>query len=641
MECRHGGWKMRSKRVLLGSVLVAVMVSGLATAAGGRANRPNVPVEVAPRLPSLERELRDSPLLRPSRANAPGLTENFDVLGHARMKSGGIGGDVYFFDHGDEGKFAYVGTWVVPCPGGVKIVDVTDPSHPEWVAEAGGRRGVDFQDMAVATVGGRDILAVGLQECGRRGKGGLGLYDVTEPSKPKFLSFLKTPAAGVHELDIAITSDGRAFALMAVPFAEGDFVLGGQDRGGEFRIADITDPTNPVEVSDWGIIADSDIPRVNSAEPITRPFQGLGDFPVYFDHSARAADNGTSAYVSYWDGGVLKFDINDPANPQLIGRTTFPIDSDGDAHSLTLYDTEGTRYILQNQEDFSPLSPATVTSSATGSQEFAASEEFWMPTILSEVGAISAEAHDAGDGCEGNDFAGAGGKIALVDWADPVGGGQPACGKKRQILNAAEAGVGALMINVVGEDRPFVFPVARKRIRKDAHDLVVVEVSSLDPLASAIRQSAAPETVTLSPNTPSWGTLRIYSEAEATDADGDGVVEYEQVGEFSDLPHVTGTLDEVAGPGAYTIHNTEVNGNRAYSSWYSNGIAAIDLSDPTDPQLVGRWVPPSGKRGARWFGRGPAAVWGVAIDPSTGIVYGSDMRTGLWMLQPTGPAVPD
>jgi hypothetical protein len=37
---------------------------------------------------------------------------------------------------------------------------------------------------------------------------------------------------------------------------------------------------------------------------------------------------------------------------------------------------------------------------------------------------------------------------------------------------------------------------------------------------------------------------------------------------------------------------------------------------------------------------GPAEVWGVAIDPETGIVYASDMRTGLWIVEPTGPAAP-
>jgi hypothetical protein len=30
----------------------------------------------------------------------------------------------------------------------------------------------------------------------------------------------------------------------------------------------------------------------------------------------------------------------------------------------------------------------------------------------------------------------------------------------------------------------------------------------------------------------------------------------------------------------------------------------------------------------------------VAIDPETGLVYASDMRTGLWIVQPTGDAAP-
>ena len=33
-----------------------------------------------------------------------------------------------------------------------------------------------------------------------------------------------------------------------------------------------------------------------------------------------------------------------------------------------------------------------------------------------------------------------------------------------------------------------------------------------------------------------------------------------------------------------------------------------------------------------------AEVWGLAIDPVTGIIYLSDMRTGLWIVRPTGPA---
>jgi len=82
-----------------------------------------------------------------------------------------------------------------------------------------------------------------------------------------------------------------------------------------------------------------------------------------------------------------------------------------------------------------------------------------------------------------------------------------------------------------------------------------------------------------------------------------------------------------------------VNNERAYSSWYSHGIVALDLSDPEQPTLAGQFVP-AGARFQPIFGPPGAQVWGVAIDPNTGIIYASDMRSGLWIVRPTGDAAP-
>jgi hypothetical protein len=114
-------------------------------------------------------------------------------------------------------------------------------------------------------------------------------------------------------------------------------------------------------------------------------------------------------------------------------------------------------------------------------------------------------------------------------------------------------------------------------------------------------------------------------------------VECEQVGSFSDLPHVTGEYP--AEPGFWSIHNTEVWRDRAYSSWYSHGIVALDLSDPTTPVRVGQFVPPA--RG-RDIGLPPTvtSVWGVALDRASGLIYASDERSGLWIVKPVGPAAP-
>jgi hypothetical protein len=575
------------------------------------------------------------------------VADNFDVLGHVNLGGGSPNGDVFFFDHGGTvGKYAYVGSWSSPCSGaGAKIIDVNDPSHPKVVARAGGRTGISNEDVVVAEIGGMDVLGMGVQVCKPQGApGGLQLFDVTDPSNPQPLSFHPVPAGGVHELDIVTRADGQTLALLAVPFVEFDNTYFGTAGGGEFRIVDISDPTAPVPLADWGAIADSSLINFGGDDEVSSSFQGLGYFAAHYAHSARAADGGMTAYVSYWDSGVLKFDISDPTDPQLLARTQYGVEDDGDAHSMTPYDAGGTRYILQNDEDLDSLSPTIVTSSATGATQYSGIEEPWAPTLLSEIGTVSGTIHDANDGCEAADFAGASGDIALVDTTDPfyvgiIPGWSVPCSIGSQVVRAAQAGADGVLFNLISPDDAWPFFEGDARaVQQAAGGMGLVMVSDIDGLADAIRAAAGPVTVTMDPGEPTWGYLRVFSEASASDVNGDGTPEYTQVGQFNSLPHVSGEL--FTPPGTWTVHNTEVLEDHAYSSWYSHGIVALDLANPAAPQLVGQFVPPTSKRFAVSLGHGPAEVWGVAIDPETGIVYASDMRTGLWIVEPTGPAVP-
>lgn len=575
------------------------------------------------------------------------VADNFDVLGHVNLGGGSPNGDVFFFDHGGEiGKFAYVGTWSSPCSGhGIKIVDVNDPTQPKMVALAGGRTGISNEDVVVREIGDMDVLGIGVQVCKpQAGSGGLQLFDVTDPTDPQSLSFFPVPAGGVHELDMVTRADGTTLALLAVPFTEFDNTYFGADSGGEFRIVDITDPTDPVERADWGVIADSALRDFGGGQEVTSSFQGLGYFAAHYAHSVRAADGGMTAYVSYWDSGVLKFDISDPSNPVLLARTQYGVRDDGDAHSMTPYDVGGTRYILQNDEDFDSLSPTVVTSSATGATEFSGIEEPWAPTLLSELGTVGGTIHDANDGCEASDFTGAGGRIALVDTVDPfyvgiIPGWTRPCTIGSQVVRAAEADADGVLFNLISPDDAYpYFEGSAKAVQQAATGMAIVQVSDIDGLATAIRDAADPVTVTLDPSEPTWGFIRVFSETSSSDVNGDGTPELTQVGSFDDLEHTSGEL--FTPPGSWSVHNTEVNGDHAYSSWYSHGIVALDLANPASPTLVGQFVPPTSDRFAGSLGHGPAEVWGVAIDPETGIVYASDMRTGLWIVEPTGPAAP-
>jgi hypothetical protein len=156
----------------------------------------------------------------------------------------------------------------------------------------------------------------------------------------------------------------------------------------------------------------------------------------------------------------------------------------------------------------------------------------------------------------------------------------------------------------------------------------VIQIAEIDDIAAAIRATPGADTMTITAETPSWGYVRVFRE--------NGTSEWQQVARFTDAPHAFG--EHPTPTGSWSVHNTEVRGNRAYSSWYSNGIVAIDVSNPLNPTRVGQFVPRSSARHANSLGVGPGEMWGVAIDPATGIIYASDMRTGLWIVQPTGPA---
>ena len=109
-----------------------------------------------------------------------------------------------------------------------------------------------------------------------------------------------------------------------------------------------------------------------------------------------------------------------------------------------------------------------------------------------------------------------------------------------------------------------------------------------------------------------------------------------QVGQF----RTTNSLGlNAQGSGDYSIHNALVVGTDVYASWYSDGVRVIDAADPTSPTEVAYFVPPAGQNSVKPPQRGVLSqmpqVWGVVVDEATGLIYASDMNTGLWILRRT------
>ncbi len=127
---------------------------------------------------------------------------------------------------------------------------------------------------------------------------------------------------------------------------------------------------------------------------------------------------------------------------------------------------------------------------------------------------------------------------------------------------------------------------------------------------------------------PGWGYLRII--------DASNPRNLVQISAFK-TPNSLGLSDP--GAGDYVIHNPFVVGTDVYISWYTDGVRVVDTSNPTAPVEVANFVPPAGKQPIKPSQRNvltnTTQIWGVVVDPETGLVYASDMNTGLWIVRRT------
>jgi hypothetical protein len=155
----------------------------------------------------------------------------------------------------------------------------------------------------------------------------LAVWDVTDPANPTELAFLATGRArGVHEFTVRQRGD-RWFAYLAVPNSEIT------DGSGDLRIVDVTDPRQPTQVLDWGAKRDAGLPVGNGRDcaPFCR-----GAVPQAFLHSVTLSADGRTAYLSYWDLGVILLDVSEPNAPRWLGRFAEPPAAEGNTHSVAL-----------------------------------------------------------------------------------------------------------------------------------------------------------------------------------------------------------------------------------------------------------------------------------------------------------------
>ena len=262
------------------------------------------------------------------------------------------------------GNTAYVGHTV--GPEATTIVDVADPKNPKVVNIVQCKhQGVHAHKVRVAN----DLMVTNYESISYAGepsegfRGGLNIFDTSDPQNPKHIHHWKTEGAGVHRF----TFDGR-YAYIS-PTAEGY-------TGHICMILDLENPEKPEEVGRWWWpgqwTAGGEEPEIQASR-------------IRCHHPIRRGDR---LYVSYWLAGWAILDISDMSKPKTVALnkkgSTFPCPS----HTCVPmpFDLHGMDMVLVADED--------VARSADAGPAF-----LWMVNIDDEENPMPIASYQA-DGVE-------------------------------------------------------------------------------------------------------------------------------------------------------------------------------------------------------------------------------------------------
>lgn len=517
------------------------------------------------------------------------------------------------------GNLAFVGKWRESCPGtGVDVIDISRVDAPRKISDTADHANTSMEDMQAIGIGERDVLLTGLQDCrnpGPPGLAGLELHDITDPARPEVLGYLPTGSGGVHELDVTRTADGRVLALLAVPSLEAT-TLGSttvDEAAGDLLIVDITAPTRPEVIGEYGVIDD---PRFGLDFYLDVP-QG-GDARTYL-HSVRASEDGRRAYLSYWDAGVITLDITEPERPVVLGRTGYEPGEDGDAHSVD--EARGGDVLVQADEDLHPFALRFTSSAFEG--ERAAVEAAFGPRLADRANrGLAGEVAPVGRGCPAGAVAAGSpedpyltdpaGRVALIE--------RGGCAFNVKVARAQLAGATAVLIyNSAAGGEGLVLPGGAGEVTLPDGTAVTIAIPTVSVPRSVglalAGESGPPATVRVGQEFNGWGYLRIWDTRDPANPV-----------QLSTFATPNSLNPEVATDGVYSVHNPEVVGDRMYVSWYSDGVRAVDITRPAAPREIGAWVGEDRPAGAP-----PVDIWSVV--PHRGVLLASDRNYGLYVLR--------
>ena len=290
------------------------------------------------------------------------LERNIRRLGHLDIEGGG---QIVVQD-----GYAYVGHMKPPM--GTSIIDVRDPGNPVVIAHVpppdkwshthkvrvvgdimitnveqdrrhflrkadkiAGLRAEGLSDDDIAArlkVTSADMAD--LEAFLERGydSGGFRVWDISDKTAPKLLSYVKTHGFGVHRFDMDAT---YAYISTEMEGYVGNILV----------TYDITDPANPAEVSRWHM------PGQHLAGGEVPTWEGYG---IRLHHAMRCGDE---LWAAVWHAGYRVLDARNMTAPKVIGSYEFQPGIPEPTHTVMPFENliNGRRYAVAIDEEHDHL----------------------------------------------------------------------------------------------------------------------------------------------------------------------------------------------------------------------------------------------------------------------------------------------